>query len=119
MSKWVIGLASLVVAATSVGCATYRSVVDTKGVDVLTYETDMKECQAFAEQRDPASQAAAGAAGGAAFGALLGAVLGGSRNRSAGIGAVSGLGAGAGAAMRAQAEIMRNCMAGRGYKVLY
>ena len=118
MSKGTPVLLVLIVALSS-GCATYRPIVDTKGVDMNVYERDMRECQAYAEQESPESKAAVGAAGGAAVGALISAILGTSRNRGAALGAASGAGAGLGAAIRAQVAITRNCMIGRGYRVLY
>jgi uncharacterized protein YcfJ len=121
MSKCSVVLVALVLSV-SFGCATYRPIVDTKGVDMAAYETDMHECQAYAEGQDPAAKAAAGAVAGAALGAVIAAMFGGnrgSRNRSAAVGGLSGAGAGASSAMQAQTAITRNCMAGRGYKVLY
>lgn len=79
-------------------CATYRPLIDTKGVNMSRYERDLIECQTYAEQESPASQAAFGAVIGAAFGAILAAVAG-SRydvGASARVGAVSGGAAGAG-----------------------
>ena len=121
MSKCSVVLAVLI-SVLSFGCATYRPIVDTKGVDMAAYETDMRECQAYAEGQDPAAKAAVGAVAGAALGATIAALLGGnrgSRNSVAAVGGVSGAGAGASSAMKAQTAITRNCMAGRGYKVLY
>lgn len=118
MSNWSLVLVA-VISALSYGCATYRPIVDTKGVDMVAYENDMRECQAYAEQESPGSKAAAGAVGGAVIGVAISALFGTSRNRGAAVVAASGAGAGAGAGMRAQVAITRNCMAGRGYKVLY
>ena len=109
----------VLIATLSVGCATYRPIVDTKGVDMSAYENDLRECQDYAKQEDPSSKAAVGAVGGAAVGVLISAILGGSRNHGAAVGAASGLGAGLGAGIRAQIAITRNCMMGRGYRVLY
>jgi hypothetical protein len=108
-----------ILVASSFGCASYRPIVDTKGVDRVAYENDLKECRAYAEQVDPGANAAAGAVGGAVFGVLVSALLGGSRNYGAAMGATSGASAGAGASARSQIAIVRNCMAGRGYKVLH
>lgn len=107
------------------GCANtganYRPVVDTKGVDLNQYETDLVDCQQFANQTAGAGQsAAAGAAAGAVFGALLAAAAGGgtSKRSTAGVGAVSGA-AGAGAqGENNQRNVIRRCLSGRGYKVL-
>lgn len=118
MSKLAKAMILILVVSLS-GCATYRPIVDTKGVDMVAYENDLKECKAYAEQVDPAANAAAGAVGGAVFGVLVSALLGGSRNYGAAVGATSGMSASAGASARAQIAIVRNCMAGRGYRVLH
>ena len=102
------------------GCATYRPIVDNKGTNPAAYEADLKECQAYAEQVSPAEHAATGAVLGAVFGAVLGAALG-NRDmamRSAGGMAVVGAASGTGEGAKAQVNIVRRCMAGRGYRVL-
>lgn len=101
-------------------CATHRPVIDTKGVDMNAYNTDLTECQKYAEQINPAATAAGGAAAGAIFGALLGAAIGGrgAAGYGAGIGAAQGTGAGAAGGAGKQIQIINNCMTGRGYRVL-
>jgi outer membrane lipoprotein SlyB len=113
-------------AAFLVGCAAtsganYRPIVDSKGVDLNRYESDLRECQSYALQT---AGAADSAAAGAVAGALLGAVLAGaagrnySRSSSARVGAVSGaVGAGV-EGERNQRTIINRCLGGRGYKVL-
>lgn len=102
------------------GCASYRPIVDLKNVDRGAYEMDLKECQELAGQVDPAKEAATGAVVGAVFGALLGAAIGGRGGARMGgsIGAVEGVSAGAATGAGGQIMVVRNCMAGRGYKVL-
>lgn len=102
------------------GCAGYRPVVDMQGVDTARYEADLRDCQQYAQQRDPATQAAAGAAIGALLGVALSAAMGSrySRNTGAAVGAVSGGASGAAHGAESQIQIVRNCMAGRGYRVL-
>jgi uncharacterized protein YcfJ len=101
-------------------CAGYRPVVDMQGVDTARYEADLRECQQYAQQRDPATQAAAGAVVGALLGVALAAAMGSnySRNTGAAIGAVSGGASGSAHGAESQIQIVRNCMAGRGYRVL-
>ena len=103
-----------------VGCATYRPIVDSKNVDNVAYEKDLRECQRYAEQVSPAQSAATGAVAGAIFGALLGAALGNRdmAGRAAGGMAVIGAAEGTGAGTSSQINIIRNCMSGRGYRVL-
>ena len=117
MKLWLI---LLLTAITAVGCASYRPIVDTKGVDMNKYEADLGECQQYATEVDPVGRAAAGAAAGAVIGAVIGSIFG--NRRSAGQGAAAygllgGAGGGAQGAL-AQREIVIRCMVGRGYKVL-
>ncbi len=99
----------------------YRPIVDTEGVDPEHYECDLADCQSYAARINPAANAAGGAVAGALLGAAIGALFG---DRSsfarygAGVGAVQG-GVSAGAeSVAARANVVRNCMAGRGYRVL-
>lgn len=118
MTKKAIAIA--LTAAIMSGCASYKPVVDMRGVSQNVYDQDLLECQELAKQRDPAAQAAGGAAVGAIFGALLGAAIGGSSmaGYGAGIGAANGVAAGGAHGAASQINIVRNCMAGRGYRVL-
>ena len=113
-------IAAILIATMFAGCATHVPVIDTKGVNMNSYNTDLTECQQFATQVDPASTAAGGAAMGAIFGALLGAAIGGRAGAGFGakIGAVDGAGAGVAGGASKQIGIVNNCMIGRGYKVL-
>lgn len=103
-----------------VGCAGYHPVVDTKGVDMNAYAVDLRECQQYAQQVNVGNQAAAGAGVGALMGALLGAAIGGhgSAGYGARIGAAEGVSIGAGHAATSQVQAIKNCMTGRGYRVL-
>lgn len=99
----------------------YRPVIDTKGVDAARLENDLRECQAYAATvAGAAEQAMAGAVAGALLGTLLAAAAGGgySRNQHAAVGAVAGMSGGAVAGERDQRDVIRRCMAGRGYNVL-
>lgn len=109
------------------GCATtgsgsnYRPIVDSKGIDFNKYESDLKDCQNYATQTMGAGESAAvGALAGAALGAALAAAggRGYDKRASARMGAVAG-GVGAGAQGETdQRNIIRRCLAGRGYRVL-
>lgn len=101
--------------------ANYRPIVDTQGVDFNRYESDLRACQGFASQTASAGESAVG---GAVAGAMLGGILaaaagkGYSKTNSAQVGAVTGA-VGAGARGETdQRNIIRRCLAGRGYKVL-
>ncbi len=121
-SRLVVIFASIALA----GCAAtsganYRPIVDNKGVDLNRYEADLRECQTYATQTAGAAESAAmGAVAGAALGAVLAAAAGSnySRASSAKVGAVGGA-VGAGAQGETdQRNIIRRCLAGRGYRVL-
>lgn len=113
--------ASLLVGCAATSGANYRPILDTKGVDFNRYESDLRECQGYATQTASAGEsAAAGAVAGALLGGLLAAAAGKgySRTNTAQVGAVTGaIGAGA-EGEKNQRNIIRQCLAGRGYKVL-
>lgn len=95
--------------------------IDTQGVDLARYEQDLLECQQYAHQVDVANTTAANAAVGAGILGALAAVLGGNRydvGRWAAVGAITGGVNGAAAGGQTQVDIIRNCMSGRGYRVL-
>lgn len=102
------------------GCASRAPIVDQKGVDQAAYQRDLAECQGYADQVAVGKQAGAGALGGAAVGAALGAILGNSDTveRAAGSGAVVGGARGAVAGTRERSQVVKNCLRGRGYRVL-
>ncbi|MFO0996427.1 MAG: glycine zipper family protein [Alphaproteobacteria bacterium] len=119
-----------VIAATAAiliaGCAnSYRPIVDSKGTDMSNYEQDLTECRSYASQVSPAGTAAGGAVLGAAAGGALGAVGGAFSGhpgfgaaRGAALGGTGGLLAGGYKGAQDQTHIVRNCMRGRGYRVL-
>lgn len=97
--------------------------VDTAGKDMGKFESDMRECQQYASQATGAgTSAAVGAAIGAGLMALLAGVGGGKKRYDMGAtarqGAVVGAVAGGAHGEDDQHNIIRRCMAGRGYNVL-
>lgn len=109
------------------GCAThgtgasYAPLVDLRGADSTQYSQDLGSCQAYASQRaGAADMAVVGAIAGALIGVAFAAIGGGHgyRNEMAGIGALSGALSGAGQGEGTQRDIIRRCLAGRGYSVL-
>ncbi len=105
------------------GCASQagRSVIiDRQGVDMAQYERDLAECTSYAEEVRAGEKVAANAAGTAAVGAAVGAVTGGSERarRGAGVGGIVGGARGGRAAWYEQQRVVKNCLAGRGYRVL-
>ena len=103
-----------------VGCASDRVIVDTKGIDERKYQADLAECEAFAEQINTPAEAAKGGAVGAVIGATVGAVIGDSRTAERGAAILGARGAtkGTGRAMSRKNRVIRQCLKGRGYKVL-
>ncbi len=114
------GLMLIFVATFLVGCANDRVIVDTKGVDQARYQTDLAECETYATQISTAKEAGEKGLIGAVVGGAIGAVVGNHRTAEqiAGAGAVSGAARGAGSAEARKDQIVRNCLRGRGYKVL-
>lgn len=115
---WIL-LATLTLSACQSNPA-QRVIVDTKNVDPAVYQQDLSECSALADQARPGGSAARGALGGAVIGGALGGIFGDSRSaaRMAGGGAVLGGASQAGAGYSERDRVLRNCMSGRGYRVL-
>ena len=101
------------------GCA-HNPIVDMQGVDRRQYQQDLTECRQYAEQVNIAGDAATRGAAGAAVGAAIGAIVGDHRTaqKAGGVGAVAGATKGAERAQHRKERVMRNCLKGRGYKVL-
>jgi len=113
-------LLTVLAAVTFLGACSGASgpIVDTKGVDMARYERDKAECEAYATQVSTGQAVGKGAAGGAAVGAAIGAIASGDAARGAGIGAVTGGAQSARIADREKANVVSNCLRGRGYRVL-
>ncbi|HSG90478.1 MAG TPA: hypothetical protein VLA56_14780 [Pseudomonadales bacterium] len=113
----------VLLAASLGGCVTPAKnsiLVDTKGIDPVGYQRDLDECGEYADSVSTGGRAAAGAAAGATIWGAIGAIFGGSDGaaRGGGAGAVVGGARGAGSGYSEKQEIVRNCLRGRGYKVL-
>lgn len=99
----------------------YTPVIDMSGVDPGRYTQDLDSCRAYASQINEGKATLAGALGGALVGAMLANSFGLHGSNATGVvntGVISGMGASGGKAVLTQEQIMRNCMAGRGYRVL-
>jgi uncharacterized protein YcfJ len=101
-------------------CASNQFIVDKKGVDETQYQADLEECKAYAEQLKTGKTVAKSAGFGALVGVAIGAALGDSdmAARMAGAGAVQGGAGGAIDADRSKDDIVKSCLAQRGYRVL-
>ena len=103
------------------GCANYRPLIDTRGVDMSAYESDLRDCQQYAQQAmGPGTGAAVGAVAGALLGLAL-SVAAGSRydvGATARVGAVAGAASGIGSGASGEMNVIRRCLSNRGYSVL-
>ncbi|MCB1670936.1 MAG: glycine zipper family protein [Gammaproteobacteria bacterium] len=97
-----------------------RPIVDMRGVSQAQYSADLADCQSYADEVEAGRQVARGAVGGAVVGGAVGAVVGDSTTakRTAGAGAVLGAARGGRNVMTERERVIRNCLIGRGYRVL-
>ena len=112
--------AAILFALTTGGCAAHPDpIIDTKGVDPEQLAEDWDECEAYTEEIVIAKGVGKGAALGGAVGAATGAV---SNRRevdeAAGMGAIYGGTRSGLEADREKQKVFKNCMRGRGYRVL-
>ena len=112
--------ALVVLAALIAGCAAHPDpIIDTTGVDPERLAEDWDECEAYTEEIMVAKGIGKGATVGAAVGAATGAVS--SRRdvgEAAGVGAIYGGTRSGLDADREKQKVFKNCMRGRGYRVL-
>jgi len=104
----------------STACTTDRVVVDPRGLNRADYEKDLAECRALKHQVPLGKEMAKGAAVGAAVGGLAGAAAGNSSRAAEGAstGAVIGATGKVIEGSEEKADIVKNCLSGRGYKIL-
>ena len=95
-------------------------IIDTKGVDMNAYYQDLHECRSYAAQVSTGERVVGKAVTGAVVGGALGAIVGDSdaAKRAAGAGGLLGGVKGAGQAHQEKQRVVKNCMRGRGYRVL-
>jgi outer membrane lipoprotein SlyB len=97
-----------------------RPIVDMQGVSTAQYNSDLVACREYADEVEAGRQVARGAIGGAVVGGAIGAVVGNSDTvqRTAGAGGVIGAARSTSDVMRERETVVRNCLRGRGYRVL-
>lgn len=104
------------------GCTTTKEIiVDRQGIDYSRYAADKAECETYASEVRTGDKVLKGAASGAAIGAVVGAIADDSTEgtvRAAGVGAVAGGVQGLAEGEREQVSVVKQCLRGRGYKVL-
>jgi outer membrane lipoprotein SlyB len=112
--------AILMVFALAACTSTNEIIIDQKGVNMTAYQNDLAECQSYSEAVETGNKAAVGAASGAVIGGLVGAITGGPEGaaRGAGVGVVGGGAKGAGEGKKEEVQVVKNCLRGRGYRVL-
>jgi outer membrane lipoprotein SlyB len=100
------------------GCAAQPNpIIDTKGVDMAAYRRDLAECEQYATEVSMAAGAAKGAVAGGAYGAVVGSISG-AAAEGAGTGAITGAAVSMMDADREKRDVVKHCVAGRGYRVL-
>ncbi|MBV1931109.1 MAG: glycine zipper family protein [Porticoccaceae bacterium] len=95
-------------------------IIDTKNIDMGAYYQDLHECRNYAAQVNVGQKVATKTITGAVVGGAIGAIVGdsGSAARAAGVGGVLGAVKGTGQGYHEKQRVVRNCLSGRGYRVL-
>jgi len=108
----------ILISTVIIGCVAHpEPIIDTRGVDLVVYEGDMADCEAYGQQIHIEQGVAKGAAAGAVVGTATGAISGNPAS-GAGYGAVFGAAESARLNDREKQRVVKNCMRGRGYRVL-
>ena len=96
------------------------AIIDTRGVDMDVYRNDLIECASFSENIDVTERTIEESALSGVTGAAVGAIIGGKEGAKKIGGSAGILGAVEGniEARYEQSKIIKNCLRGRGYKVL-
>lgn len=118
--KSVLMVSGFLALLTACGASGRGPIVDMQGVSAAQYAQDLAECRDYADQVQVGREVVQGAVGGAVVGGAVGAAVGDSdtAQRAAGVGAVGGAARGVGNAVREREQVVRNCLLGRGYRVL-
>ena len=99
---------------------THEIIIDRKGVNMANYEADLAECRVYSSEVASGEKAVKGAASGAVVGGAIGAVVGGGSDaaRGAGVGAITGGAKGISRGEQDKLRVVKNCLRGRGYRIL-
>lgn len=105
--------------ALSACTTTNEIIIDEKRSNMTNYEADLADCESYAEQVRVGEKTVKGAASGGAVGGAVGSVS----NRhdtgeGAAIGAITGGAKGLNEGERDKVRVVKNCLRGRGYRVL-
>ena len=95
-------------------------IIDNQGVNMSTYYQDLQQCRNYTAQVNVSGQVTEKTISGAVIGAAAGAITGDSNTakRAAGAGGLLGAVKGFGQAGREKQRVIKNCLLGRGYRVL-
>ena len=119
---WVLLIVVFLVSCSSAGRLPGKGgvIIDTKGVDLSTYDEDLAECKAFSKEVAVGGRVLTGAVGGAVVGGVIGAVVGDSRTAQqvGGVGAIKGAVDGTRSGYSERSRVVKTCLRGRGYRVL-
>lgn len=98
----------------------YEPIIDSQGIDMSAYAEDLQQCREYGQQVQVGQTAAKGAGTGAVMGGVVGAIFGNGAMaaRTAGAGGVGGGVSGASRGYGERRAVIRNCLMGRGYRVL-
>lgn len=120
--RYRLPMACLAAAVILAGCTTTDEIIiDRKGVDMARYAVDKAECEQYAREVRTGAKAARGAASGAVVGGAIGGITRDSSEgvaRGAGVGAVTGTARGISEGERTKVRVVKQCLRGRGYRVL-
>ncbi len=96
------------------------AIIDTRGVDMDVYRNDLLDCASFSKNIDAIQRTIEEGALSGVTGAAVGAIIGGKEGAKKIGGSAGILGAVEGniEARYEQSKIIKNCLRGRGYKVL-
>ncbi len=109
---------AMVLAMVLSGCLSHpEPLIDTQGVNMVQLERDLETCENYGDQVRIEKGVARGAAAGGAVGAASGAVLG-DVGTGAALGAIGGGSRSAQIGEREKSRVVKNCLRGRGYRVL-
>ena len=121
MRKFCLGMIAISAGAFTACTTTDEIIIDRKGVNMARYEADKTECESYADEVRTGEKAARGGASGAVVGGAIGGIVGDSSDaaaRGAGVGAVSGAARGLSEGERDKVQVVKQCLRGRGYRVL-
>lgn len=108
----------LMTTAVTCGCTAHpEPIIDTRGLNMAVYDSDMADCETYGQLIKIEQGVVKGAAAGAAAGTATGAISG-HAGSGAGYGAIFGAAESARLNDREKQRVVKNCMRGRGYRVL-